>query len=66
MLKTEMDNTFLYGDRLKEIVDKMTQHFTSDVPPTTRFLVDQYGDSDAIQSDIELCFLILSEVTEDF
>ena len=39
----------LYGDRLKRVTnydkDDPTLH-ESDVPPMTRFLVDQYGDSD--------------------
>ena len=41
----------LYGDRLKRVTnydkDDPTLH-ESDVPPMTRFLVDQYTDSDEV------------------
>ena len=52
----------LYGDRLKKVTkfdkDEPTLH-ESDVPPMTRFLVDQYTDSDESSTGHRVCFLIL-------
>jgi DNA polymerase elongation subunit (family B) len=60
----------LYGDRLKKVTqfdkDDPTLH-ESDVPPTTRFLVDQYGDSDEASIGHRIMFFDIEvEVTEGF
>ncbi len=60
----------LYGDRLKKVFkidkDEPTLH-ESDVPPTTRFLVDQYTDSDEVsEGHRKVFFDIEVEVTEGF
>ena len=60
----------LYGDRLKKVTqfdkDDPTLH-ESDVPPTTRFLVDQYGDSDEASVGHRIMFFDIEvEVTEGF
>ena len=60
----------LYGDRLKKVtqfdIDDPTLH-ESDVPPTTRFLVDQYGDSDEASTGHRIMFFDIEvEVTEGF
>ena len=60
----------LYGDRLKKVTqfdkDDPTLH-ESDVPPTTRFLVDQYGDSDEASTGHRIMFFDIEvEVTEGF
>ena len=48
---TNGQHVSLYGDRVKKVFnydkDDPTLH-ESDVPPTTRFLVDQYTDSDEV------------------
>ena len=60
----------LYGDRLKKVFDfdKEDPHlFESDVPPATRFLVDQYGNSDDVSEGHRLVFIDIEvEVTEGF
>ena len=60
----------LYGDKLKKVFDfdKEDPHlFESDVPPTTRFLVDQYGNSDDVSEGHRLVFIDIEvEVTEGF
>jgi len=60
----------LYGDRLKKVFDfdKEDPHlFESDVPPTTRFLIDQYGNSDDVSEGHRLVFIDIEvEVTEGF
>ena len=60
----------LYGDRLKKVFDydKEDPHlFESDVPPTTRFLVDQYSDSDDSSEGHRMIFIDIEvEVTEGF
>ena len=60
----------LYGDRLKKVTqydkDDPTLH-ESDVPPTTRFLVDNYGDSDEASTGHRIMFFDIEvEVTEGF
>ena len=60
----------LYGDRLKKVTsfdkDDPTLH-ESDIPPTTRFLVDQYGDSDEISKGHRVMFFDIEvEVTDGF
>jgi DNA polymerase elongation subunit (family B) len=60
----------LYGDRLKRVTqydkDDPTLH-ESDVPPMTRFLVDQYGDSDESSVGHKVVFFDIEvEVTEGF
>jgi len=60
----------LYGDRLKKVTqfdkDDPTLH-ESDVPPMTRFLVDQYGDSDEASTGHRIMFFDIEvEVTEGF
>jgi DNA polymerase elongation subunit (family B) len=60
----------LYGDRLKRVSqfdkDDPTLH-ESDVPPMTRFLVDQYGDSDEASTGHRIMFFDIEvEVTEGF
>ena len=60
----------LYGDRLKKVTqfdkDDPTLH-ESDVPPTTRFLVDQYGDSDEASTGHRIMFFDIEvEVTDGF
>ena len=60
----------LYGDRLKKVTqydkDDPTLH-ESDVPPTTRFLVDNYGDSDEASPGHRIMFFDIEvEVTEGF
>ena len=60
----------LYGDRLKKVFDydKEDPHlFESDVPPTTRFLVDQYSDSDDSSEGHRMIFIDIEvEVTDGF
>ena len=60
----------LYGDRLKKVFDydKEDPHlFESDVPPTTRFLVDQYTNSDDASEGHRMIFIDIEvEVTEGF
>jgi len=60
----------LYGDRLKKVFDydKEDPHlFESDVPPTTRFLVDQYSDSDDASEGHRMIFIDIEvEVTDGF
>jgi DNA polymerase elongation subunit (family B) len=60
----------LYGDRLKKVFDydKEDPHlFESDVPPMTRFLVDQYCNSDEISEGHRQIFIDIEvEVTEGF
>ena len=60
----------LYGDRLKKVTtfdkDDPTLH-ESDVPPTTRFLVDNYGDSDEMSVGHRIMFFDIEvEVTDGF
>ena len=60
----------LYGDRLKKVTqydkDDPTLH-ESDIPPMTRFLVDQYGDSDEASTGHRTMFFDIEvEVTEGF
>jgi len=60
----------LYGDRLKKVTtwdkDEPTLH-ESDVPPTTRFLVDNYGDSDEMSVGHRIMFFDIEvEVTDGF
>ena len=60
----------LYGDRLKRVSkwdkDDPTLH-ESDVPPTTRFLVDNYGDSDEMSVGHRIMFFDIEvEVTDGF
>ena len=60
----------LYGERLKKVTsydkDDPTRH-ESDVPPMTRFLVDQYGDSDESSVGHKVVFFDIEvEVTEGF
>ena len=60
----------LYGDRVKKVFnydkDDPTLH-ESDVPPTTRFLVDQYTDSDEVsEGHRKVFFDIEVEVTDGF
>ena len=60
----------LYGDRLKRVSkwdkDDPTLH-ESDVPPMTRFLVDQYGDSDEPSTGHRIMFFDIEvEVTDGF
>jgi DNA polymerase elongation subunit (family B) len=60
----------LYGDRLKKVFnydkDEPTLH-ESDVPPTTRFLVDNYGDSDEMSVGHRIMFFDIEvEVTDGF
>ena len=60
----------LYGDRLKKVTtweeNESTLH-ESDVPPTTRFLVDNYGDSDETSVGHRIMFFDIEvEVTEGF
>jgi len=60
----------LYGDKLKKVFDFDKEDpnlFESDVPPTTRFLVDQYGNSDDVSEGHRLVFIDIEvEVTEGF
>ena len=60
----------LYGDRLKKVFDydKEDPHlFESDVPPTTRFLVDQYTNSDDSSEGHRMIFIDIEvEVTDGF
>ena len=60
----------LYGDRLKKVFDFDKEDpnlFESDLPPTTRFLVDQYGKSDDVSEGHRLVFIDIEvEVTEGF
>jgi len=60
----------LYGDRLKKVFDydKEDPHlFESDVPPTTRFLVDQYTNSDDSSEGHRMVFIDIEvEVTDGF
>ena len=60
----------LYGDRLKKVFDydREDPHlFESDVPPTTRFLVDQYTNSDDASEGHRMVFIDIEvEVTEGF
>ena len=60
----------LYGDRLKKVFDydKEDPHlFESDVPPTTRFLVDQYTNSDDASEGHRMIFIDIEvEVTDGF
>jgi len=60
----------LYGDRLKKVTtweeNESTLH-ESDVPPTTRFLVDNYGDSDELSTGHRIMFFDIEvEVTDGF
>ena len=60
----------LYGDRLKRVTgfdkDDPTLH-ESDIPPMTRFLVDQYTDSDESSTGHRVMFFDIEvEVTEGF
>ncbi len=60
----------LYGDRLKRVTkwdkEDPTLH-ESDVPPMTRFLVDQYGDSDEVSTGHRIMFFDIEvEVTDGF
>ena len=60
----------LYGDRLKRVTnfdkDDPTLH-ESDVPPITRFLVDNYGDSDEVSVGHRTMFFDIEvEVTDGF
>ena len=60
----------LYGDRVKKVFnydkDDPTLH-ESDVPPTTRFLVDQYTDSDEVSDGHRKVFFDIEvEVTDGF
>ena len=60
----------LYGERLKRATsfdkDDPTLH-ESDVPPTTRFLVDNYGDSDEMSVGHRIMFFDIEvEVTDGF
>ena len=60
----------LYGDRLKRVTsfdkEDPTLH-ESDIPPMTRFLVDQYGDSDEASTGHRTMFFDIEvEVTEGF
>ena len=60
----------LYGDKLKRVTsfdkDDPTLH-ESDIPPMTRFLVDQYGDSDEVSTGHRVMFFDIEvEVTEGF
>jgi len=60
----------LYGDRLKKVTtweeNESTLH-ESDVPPMTRFLVDNYGDSDETSVGHRIMFFDIEvEVTEGF
>jgi len=60
----------LYGDRLKRVSkwdkDDPTLH-ESDVPPTTKFLVDNYGDSDEMSVGHRIMFFDIEvEVTDGF
>jgi len=60
----------LYGDRVKKVFnydkDDPTLH-ESDVPPTTRFLVDQYTDSDEVSDGHRKVFFDIEvEVTYGF
>ena len=60
----------LYGDRVKKVFnydkDDPTLH-ESDVPPTTRFLVDQYTDSDEVSDGHRKIFFDIEvEVTDGF
>ena len=60
----------LYGDRLKKVTQYDKEDPTlheSDVPPMTRFLVDQYGDSDEASTGHRVMFFDIEvEVTEGF
>ena len=60
----------LYGDRLKRVTQYDKEDPTlheSDVPPMTRFLVDQYGDSDEASTGHRVMFFDIEvEVTEGF
>ena len=60
----------LYGDRLKRVTQYDKEDPTlheSDVPPMTRFLVDQYGDSDEASTGHRIMFFDIEvEVTEGF
>ena len=60
----------LYGDRLKKVFNYDKEDPTlheSDVPPTTRFLVDQYTDSDEVsEGHRKVFFDIEVEVTDGF
>jgi len=60
----------LYGDRLKRVTQYDKEDPTlheSDVPPMTRFLVDQYGDSDEASTGHRTMFFDIEvEVTEGF
>ena len=63
-------NVSLYGDRLKRVTqydkDDPTLH-ESDIPPMTRFLVDQYTDSDEASTGHRTMFFDIEvEVTEGF
>ena len=60
----------LYGERLKRVTsfdkDDPTLH-ESDIPPMTRFLVDQYTDSDEASTGHRVMFFDIEvEVTEGF
>ena len=60
----------LYGDRLKRVTNWDKEDPTlheSDVPPMTRFLVDQYTDSDESSIGHKVMFFDIEvEVTEGF
>jgi DNA polymerase elongation subunit (family B) len=60
----------LYGDRVKKVFNYDKEDPTlheSDVPPTTRFLVDQYTDSDEVsEGHRKIFFDIEVEVTDGF
>ena len=63
-------NVSLYGDRLKRVTNWDKEDPTlheSDVPPMTRFLVDQYTDSDESSIGHKVMFFDIEvEVTEGF
>ena len=63
-------NVSLYGDRLKRVTNWDKEDPTlheSDVPPMTRFLVDQYTDSDESSTGHRVMFFDIEvEVTEGF
>ena len=67
---TNGQHVSLYGDRVKKVFnydkDDPTLH-ESDVPPTTRFLVDQYTDSDEVSDGHRKVFFDIEvEVTDGF
>ena len=60
----------LYGDKLRKVFkfDADTPNlFESDVPPETRVLVDQYGDSEELSNNHNIMMIDIEvEVTEGF